>query len=143
MCLVYCLNCLSFLILMITSVIFKVSSWCLVIFTWPCYIYLPGFVSRFSALVMNIIPVFISLIILNLPNVNVFLRLIAYCNSWTKFMFIIDFVFFLSIKCLCGFYKPKRLLKPIDLQDVFEVFICLFICSVLICPFLLFQTPCP
>lgn len=76
---------------------------------------------------MNIIPVFISLIILNLPNVNVFLRLIAYCNSWTKFMFIIDFVFFLSFKYLWGLYKPKKLLKPIDLQDVFEVFVCLFV----------------
>lgn len=80
----------------------------------------------FKFLIINNIPLLNTLSILNIPNVSVFLRLIAYFNSGTKFILLIDFAFFLSIKCLCGFYKPKKLLKPIDLQDHFEVFVCLF-----------------
>lgn len=78
----------------------------------------------FKFLIINNIPLLNTLSILNIPNVSVFLRPIACFNSGTKFILLIDSAFFLSIKCLCGFHKPKKLLKPIDLQDHFEVFVC-------------------
>lgn len=50
-------------------------------------------------------------------------------------MLIINFVFFLSFKILCAFYKPKNFCKPADLQDHFEVFD-LAICFVFLSSFL-------
>lgn len=87
-------------------------------------------------LIINNIPLLNTLSILNIPNVSVFLRPIACFNSGTKFILLIDSAFFLSIKCLCGFHKPKKLLKPIDLKDHFEVF-----ALVLFLPSFVFQLP--